>query len=846
MQIALARCHHAAQWAMPLRQIPAGNELGESLRAAPLKRLPGEVANFLVATIEHVLNIPGSGNTPEQAFASPPTPLPMTPAHLHQLLRRSYCSTALLLALPLLNPLAAAETASIEIQRHKPNNLFDVSEDVVFSIGTKGSVPAKAEALAVVTDEQGEEVARKTIPNVTGNFEVNLGKPGRGYYELEVTVGQAPVSAQGGAENTSKSLSARNSFGVMDFVHRSAAEVRDGKYVFGLKWWAGIRNQSEMLESMSRLGLQWTRVIQNEGVSKDGNSSQKENDRPTITEIFTNFPMNAAIKVERFPKEIYDAERYGPLEEYEKKFGKGHWVVKTVPKREPYKKWLQEQLTRIPQAQNVFEIWNEPWDKMSPKEFAEICNMAAEAILEVRPDAIIGPNLAGKTGKYEYDNLFIEAGGMKGMKMVALHPYSGPTQRAWFREYEDWLEKKLGQRMGIYITEYGSHNTPEGPQKQSDHQQAVNVAQRSIVLYSNGVKALVPHIAVSAERNPTYWDDWLGLFRRNETPKPALIAHANAARMIDGSKYLGDLWFGTGIEAMVFDRKGEPVLALWAVDKEQSREIDVPAGDSKVVLTDMIGREKALQPQGGSVKVPVREAPVYLTGFSPKLLAEASKELRPDRWPKTEEIKRTVRTVGKLSRKPEMNAVFEDMKEGYEFAFVNEAVNAKDTSGFGYLGWDDEYLYFGANVVDDEILNKRTLNKLYQQDSIEFFVSTEPRETGGGFGPNDRQFFLSPTSPSGEPVVAELTERESGIVKPLDGVKSFVGPTNKGWAVKVAIPWSQLSNFKPAPGALLMVDARLNDADSSHERWKLDPGDSPLFRTEDPLTWTFVELKEKP
>src|SRR5690606_8107611 len=114
-------------------------------------------------------------------------------------------------------------------------------------------------------------------------------------------------------------------------------------------------------------------------------------------------------------------------------------------------RWLREKLKDIPKDQNVFEIWNEPWDKMSPQEFAEICNMAVEAILQVRPDAIVGPNLAGKTGKYDYDAGVIEAGGMDKMKMVALHPYSGSEEREWVREYQAWLKEKLGMDPALYI-----------------------------------------------------------------------------------------------------------------------------------------------------------------------------------------------------------------------------------------------------------------------------------------------------------------------------------------------------------------------------------------------------------
>src|SRR5690606_37498431 len=99
------------------------------------------------------------------------------------------------------------------------------------------------------------------------------------------------------------------------------------------------------------------------------------------------------------------------------------WQLYTVPKKEPYQKWLREELLKIPREQKVFEIWNEAYNGMAPEDFAQICKYVIEVLREVRPDAIVGPNLAGMPGDYAFDGKFIAAGGMEGMNMVALHPY---------------------------------------------------------------------------------------------------------------------------------------------------------------------------------------------------------------------------------------------------------------------------------------------------------------------------------------------------------------------------------------------------------------------------------------
>ena len=61
---------------------------------------------------------------------------------------------------------------------------------------------------------------------------------------------------------------------------------------------------------------------------------------------------------ERFPKELFDEERYGTLADWEKQFGRGAWTLKTLPREAEYKLWLAESLTALPPNQTMFEIWN--------------------------------------------------------------------------------------------------------------------------------------------------------------------------------------------------------------------------------------------------------------------------------------------------------------------------------------------------------------------------------------------------------------------------------------------------------------------------------------------------------
>lgn len=732
----------------------------------------------------------------------------------------------------------AAPLPEVRLDRHSPGNLFPLEEPVEVAGRLIGFAGSRAEISATLKDYWGAEVERKDLrvdvaPQGTTNFKLPMGKLNYGYYELEIrAAGQA-------ADGKAIQVQGKSSLGVAQFFHRTAREVREGGYVFGLKWWGGVPNPREDEEALVKLGLQWTRIIQNQGAPL------------TTKQMLSEFPMNAVIKVERFPAELYDVQRYGPLEEWEKKYGRGAWTLKTLPKKEPYQEWLRKDLAEnVPADQNVFEIWNEAWDKMPPEDFATLCQWIVEVITKDRPDAIIGPNLLGNTSPYEYDARVIKAGGMKGMKMVALHPYGQSEDRAWLRHYRQWLKEQLGWEPDIYITEFGSHSAPEGPARRSEQEQARRVVRQALSLYAEGAKALTPHWLGQTEKNPSYHEDWFGFLRRNEEPKPVLLAYANAARLVDGSRYVGDLWYGPRVEAMLFERGGIHTVVLWTLGEEgqsdsnpPAREIELQPGTEDVTLVDISGRESKPAPTGGKLKLVLSEAPVFLVGVSPELAKQASRELRPDRWPQPEKPPRNTRVTRRLVSPPAFDGKFESWKGSTELAILNPKVNGDDASATGYLGWDEAYLYVGVNVRDNEMLNKNPRAKLYQKDSVELFISTEPRDSGSGFGPGDHQFFLSPDSGEGGPIFGEVTNREAGQVEDVKDAKFLGGKTPQGWAIAAAIPWSALPGFKPAAGARLALEMRVNDADTSHERFKLDATDASGFQVMDPASWSLLELQ---
>ena len=365
--------------------------------------------------------------------------------------------------------------------------------------------------------------------------------------------------------------------------------------------------------------------------------------------------------------------------------------------------------------------------------------------------------------------------------------------------------------------------------------------RQSLALYAEDCKALIPHWVGQSEQNPTYHEDWFGYIRRNQEPKPVLLAHANSARLVDGGRYVGDLWFGPGVGAMLFEKEGKNTLALWT--QGDAREIEIEAGAPELVLSDIFGRERTEKTAAGKLKLSVGQDVLYVSGLGAGCAKLASKELRPDRWPRPERPPRNVRAIHKLKPEPQMDGKLDEWKNATQLALINPKVSGDDASGTGYLAWDEKYLYLAVDMRDNEVLNTKPRAKLYQHDSIELFFSSEPRDNNPGYGPNDRQYILTPTSGEGKPIVGMVADREAGEVQDVKDAKYFLGKSGKGWVAEVAIPWEALPKFKPAVGAKAALEIRVNDADSSHERWKIDPTDGTV-NPGDPTVWSLLLLAE--
>jgi Domain of unknown function (DUF1083). len=714
-----------------------------------------------------------------------------------------------------LAPFVVEAKPSLEIGMHDPCNLFQTGESVAFPVSAQDLAPGE-EFSALVTDWRGREVWKREVPNQEGKASLEIGILPNGYYELAVQAGETSAAA---------------TFGVVTMVDRTAEEARAGGYRFGLKM-GGYRGKFDAYKAMgaaARLGLQWTRETFNWKI-----------------EELSALPVNIVYKVEKFPPEAYDEARYGPRKEFRlREFG---WSKATVPLEEPYKRWLKEEIAKLPEAADLFEIWNEAWGKLPPADFAKVAQWTKDAIREVRPEARVGPNL----GVLDYDVEFIDAGGMDGMDVLFLHPYGHAERRdlrAVLRRIRTFYEQR-GYHVTLHVTEFGSSTPPKGPHSgNTERNQARQAVRAALAFFAEDVKSFSAHCLGQLEKEPANRDQWYGFFRDNAQPKPVLVAMAHAARRIDGSRYAGDLFLQPDVGARLFEKDGVHTLVLWTNDLEIPMEIDV--GVPEVTLSDVVGAEKAVRTRDGRLSLALSGDPVYVVGVSPSLEDRASKELWDGQWVAGRFV-RGERVARRMTSPPSIDGRVEEQEwKGHSrIPLSAPRVDKADASATGYVAWDASHLYVAAVVRDDDpFVNTQPPFTAYLGDSVELFVGSDVKRQIPEFvHTHDQQMIFAPISQDGRPVAGGVNRNERRL-DGIEGLRMASVKTTDGWSMELAIPLSYFRDFLGEPGHIAAFEMRVNDVDTERDgdrgvRFKIDPADGGCPNHLDATVWSTLQLVE--
>ena len=143
---------------------------------------------------------------------------------------------------------------------------------------------------------------------------------------------------------------------------------------------------------------------------------------------------------------------------------------------------------------------------------------------------------------------------------------------------------------------------------------------------------------------------------------------------------------------------------------------------------------------------------------------------------------------------------------------ASEWDGAKDFSGTVYLGWDDEFLYVSAVVMDDVVVSGDLTG-----DGLEIFLDI-PRQPGEAKDKN--QILQIGTSlgkgGNGREAAAQVVLR-GDRPGPGAGAKVAAKALPDGYQMTVALPWSSLGIVGVSAGVKLGVDVVGHDSDYESE-----------------------------
>ena len=167
-----------------------------------------------------------------------------------------------------------------------------------------------------------------------------------------------------------------------------------------------------------------------------------------------------------------------------------------------------------------------------------------------------------------------------------------------------------------------------------------------------------------------------------------------------------------------------------------------------------------------------------------------------------------------------------------------------DLSGTVMVGWDEDYLYIGMRVRDDEYVQKATGINLFKGDSIEILLDTDV--SGDYYLKNldgdDFQLGISPGSPKpGDDYEAYLWFPRS-LEGKRSNVKIGAETLEDGYRIEVAIPWS-IFEVTPKNGKHYGFAVSISDNDKSGENVQQSMvSNVPTRRLTDPTTWGDLTL----
>lgn len=135
-----------------------------------------------------------------------------------------------------------------------------------------------------------------------------------------------------------------------------------------------------------------------------------------------------------------------------------------------------------------------------------------------------------------------------------------------------------------------------------------------------------------------------------------------------------------------------------------------------------------------------------------------------------------------------------------------------DCSAKGWLGWNQDALFFAMEVYDDAFVSPpRNPDDLWKNDSIEIALDPLFDRTKDGFSEDDQEYWFALIGTNAVSFCARGERMEQQADFPARAKRQ-----PRGWSLEMAIPWSELK-IQPQLGRKMGFTWLVNDTDTGTE-----------------------------
>ncbi|MAX23697.1 MAG: hypothetical protein CMJ19_04260, partial [Phycisphaeraceae bacterium] len=233
---------------------------------------------------------------------------------------------------------------------------------------------------------------------------------------------------------------------------------------------------------------------------------------------------------------------------------------------------------------------------------------------------VIGPslNVNEPSMMAQYTEL-MQAGLGKQIDGVELHTYTATAMP----EDIDW-ESNINQARKVaqqYAGEMPIYSTEMGMSMGYDNElyQAQYLARCFVWAKKMDLKMLLYHMYSWPQGEPLSERDF-AIFRSDpkrvapSQPRPAGLVYGVMTRQLAGATYRTQVdYLGPAVKAFVFEKHGQPMLAIWRTDTRKST-VDLAITTDLATVTDLFGQQQKLTPDNGIVSLTIGPSMRFVTG----------------------------------------------------------------------------------------------------------------------------------------------------------------------------------------------------------------------------------------